>query len=100
MPVLIRDSRIYGEVAEWYEHGGLARHILFGGSASGGKTGSLFLFRFGEVAEWSNAAVSKTVIPAMVSGVRIPPSPPKGSSPSTEKVHQKSRQKIFHDICP
>ena len=27
-----------------------------------------------EVAEWSNATVSKTVIPATVSGVRIPPS--------------------------
>ena len=30
----------------------------------------------GEVAEWLNAAVSKTVIPLRVSGVRIPPSPP------------------------
>lgn len=32
-------------------------------------------YDFGEVAEWSNAAVSKTVIPAMVSRVRISPSP-------------------------
>src|SRR5581483_4477294 len=32
--------------------------------------------RNGEVAEWLNAAVSKTVIPLRVSGVRIPPSPP------------------------
>src|SRR5207245_9914816 len=31
---------------------------------------------YGEVAEWLNAAVSKTVIPLRVSGVRIPPSPP------------------------
>ena len=30
----------------------------------------------GEVAEWSNAAVSKTVEPSRVSRVRIPPSPP------------------------
>src|SRR6266436_2432841 len=30
----------------------------------------------GEVAEWSNAAVLKTVRRASVSGVRIPPSPP------------------------
>jgi hypothetical protein len=30
----------------------------------------------GEVAEWSNATVLKTVRPARVSGVRIPPSPP------------------------
>ncbi len=29
----------------------------------------------GEVAEWLNATVSKTVRPATVSGVRIPPSP-------------------------
>src|SRR6185369_4057759 len=32
--------------------------------------------QYGEVAEWLNAAVSKTVIPLRVSGVRIPPSPP------------------------
>jgi hypothetical protein len=30
----------------------------------------------GEVAEWSNAAVSKTVEPLRVPGVRISPSPP------------------------
>src|SRR5690349_608344 len=29
----------------------------------------------GEVAEWLNASVSKTDMPARVSGVRIPPSP-------------------------
>ena len=32
--------------------------------------------RLGEVAEWSNAAVLKTVEPLRVPGVRIPPSPP------------------------
>ena len=31
----------------------------------------------GEVAEWSNAADSKSVIGLALSGVRIPPSPPK-----------------------
>jgi hypothetical protein len=30
----------------------------------------------GGVAEWFNAAVLKTVVPARVPGVRIPPPPP------------------------
>jgi hypothetical protein len=41
----------------------------------GPATGQLFFEDFGEVAEWSIAAVSKTVIPARVSRVRIPASP-------------------------
>ena len=40
------------------------RHLLYCALASGG------------VAEWSNAAVSKTVIPLRVSGVQIPTPPP------------------------
>ena len=32
--------------------------------------------KFGEVAEWSNAAVLKTAVRATVPRVRIPPSPP------------------------
>src|ERR1700733_7252774 len=36
----------------------------------------LYWFRRGEVAEWSIAAVSKTVEPLRVPGVRISPSPP------------------------
>ena len=39
-----------------------------------------------EVAEWSNATVSKTVIPATVSGVRIPPSLQKAFS-ALEKAY-------------
>ena len=35
----------------------------------------------GEVAEWLNAAVSKTVWPFQVTGVRIPPSPPAECEP-------------------
>ena len=38
-----------------------------------------------EVAEWSNATVSKTVIPATVSGVRILPHP----STFTKKINQR-----------
>jgi hypothetical protein len=34
-------------------------------------------YNFGEVAEWSNAAVLKTARPSRVSRVRIPPSPPR-----------------------
>ena len=37
----------------------------------------------GRVAEWSIAAVLKTVRPARVSGVRIPPLPPPCATPST-----------------
>ena len=44
----------------------------------------IFAFRYndgrGEVAEWLNAAVSKTVGPARASWVQIPPSPPDISS--------------------
>ncbi len=35
------------------------------------------LLKFGEVAEWSKAAVLKTAVPARVPWVRIPPSPQK-----------------------
>jgi hypothetical protein len=37
------------------------------------------IFSCGEVAEWSIAAVSKTVVPSRVPGVRISPSPPLAS---------------------
>ena len=39
----------------------------------------ILITKSGEVAEWSNAAVSKTVIGATLSRVRIPPSPQKYS---------------------
>ncbi len=45
----------------------------------GGRGGILFR---GEVAEWLNAAVSKTVMSVIpASGVRIPPSPLVGATP-------------------
>jgi hypothetical protein len=40
----------------------------------------------GEVAEWLMAPVLKTGIPEMVSGVRIPPSPPIIKNPSKSDV--------------
>lgn len=38
----------------------------------------ILYFCSGEVAEWLNAAVLKTVVPSRAPGVRIPPSPPIG----------------------
>jgi hypothetical protein len=36
----------------------------------------IYIFANGEMAEWSNAAVLKTVVPLPEPGVRIPLSPP------------------------
>ena len=47
--------------------------------------------RNGEVAEWLNAAVSKTVIPSRVSGVRIPPSPPFGARTNSHATRRDGR---------
>ena len=55
---------------------------LFGGgiAASWVLIGERFIFlRHGEMAEWSNAAVLKTVVLLREPGVRIPLSPPKAS---------------------
>ena len=54
----------------------------------------------GEVPEWSNGAVSKTVVPARVPWVRIPPSPP--SFPSSSDAVDRpgtavSAQQLAHD---
>ncbi len=50
--------------------------------ASDRKIGHFFTYfpslRLGRVAEWPNASVSKTDLPAMATGVRIPPLPTPG----------------------
>ncbi len=50
-------------------------------------TDSLFLV-IGEVSEWSNVPDSKSGVPAMVPGVRIPPSPKEtaGYSPAKQSA--------------
>ncbi len=48
--------------------------------------------RHGEVAEWSNAAVSKTVEPLRVPGVRISPSPPSISIDNRKRASSRQRR--------
>src|SRR3954466_16141034 len=52
----------------------------------------------GEVAEWSNAPHSKCGIGASLSGVRIPPSPPRLSNPS--KIAHSLTLEEFSDRPP
>ena len=47
---------------------------------SGGRAASAPQLNEGEVREWLNRAVSKTVVPYKVPWVRIPPSPPYGKT--------------------
>ena len=56
------------------------------------------LYRFGEVPEWLNGAVSKTVIRVIVSGVQIPPSPP--LTISSLMVTGGIRQALLEQIPP
>ena len=56
----------------------------------------LYNGRLGEVAEWSNAAVLKTVDGLNRPGVRIPPSPPV----LMPKAHQIRDPGVFLVICP
>ena len=55
---------------------------------------SVFLHHFGELAEWSNAAVLKTVVRATGPGVRIPHSP-LFSKVKKQKTLQTTRLQCF-----
>src|SRR5439155_15537100 len=53
----------------------------------------------GEVAEWLNAPVSKTGLPARVAGVRISPSPFQSFDMARSEEHTSELQSRGHLVC-